>query len=61
MAPGTKTTNIITRVLATAAVWAIAIVFAEKVKVRTVDIILLVLSVALTIAIWAQPAQEERN
>jgi len=59
--PSSTSTNLLTRILATAAIWSIVVVFAERVQVRTVDVILAVLGVALTLMIWLYPSQKERN
>ena len=61
MAHENTSTNILTRILATAAIWSIVLVFAERVPVRMVDGILIVLGVALTVVLWIYPSQKERN
>ncbi|HUO56988.1 MAG TPA: hypothetical protein VMV05_02315 [bacterium] len=62
MAPPTSvSTNILTRILATAAIWSIVVVFSERVPVRMVDGILAVLGAALTVVIWIYPSSKERN
>ena len=59
--PSAASTNILSRILASAAIWSIVVVFSERIRVRAVDVILLVLGLALTLVIWLYPSQKERN
>lgn len=59
--PSFDPTTLLTRILATAAVWSIALVLARRMEVPIVEIILLVLCVSLTVIIWLSPAGQERK
>jgi len=54
-------TNLLSRILATALVWSIVLVFARRMEVRMVELILVVLGGALTAVIWAGSAVKERK
>ena len=54
-------TTLLTRILATAAVWSIALVLARRLEVPLVEVILLVLCITLTVIIWLSPMGQERK